>query len=303
MVFTHVIFAVAMALQTVPTDHQEPTRVDDVTVRAEAGRQAAREQIEGFVDTATKSPRGRPLARWSDPVCIAAINFQPEFGRALIDRVARRMVESGLDVKEEGCRPDLLIIGTDDGKGLARTLVSDDAQRFRPSRANTDLGSAALQDFQETDSPIRWWHISLPVSVDTGEIAIKLDGETEPPAVYVRDASRLRSNIRDDLKRVIIIIEPSRLEGVRGTALADYVAFVSMAQVTPNAKMENFDSILNLLHDPESYDELTLWDQDFLAGLYAVSAARLSQSQQRNDVVGAVLRRRDAEIRVPVSPQ
>lgn len=294
-------FATAALIMFSGDAQQEPTRLEDVTVTAEAGRHAARVRVESFVQQATRSPRGRPLARWDAPVCISAVNFQPQFSQALIDRVARRMLEAGLDIKETGCKPDLMIIGSDDGQGLARRMVADFAQGFRPSRANTDLGSAALRAFQESDAPIRWWHVSIPVVSDTGEVAIRLDGE-DAPQVRVRDASRLRSNIRDKMHRVVIIIEPGRLTGVRGTALADYVAFISMAQVDPVTRMEGFPTILNLLDDPAGYDSMTEWDQDFLAGLYDVAQPRVTSEQQRGDIAAAVLRRRDAVANYDAQP-
>lgn len=292
---TVMFFGALLAVQSAPAIDQSVTQVDDVAVHAEASRNAARAQIERFVDTATRSPRGRPLARWTDPVCISAVNFQPAFGRAIIERVSRRMLEAGLNVEEEGCKPDLMIIGADDGKALAQTLVADAEQGFRPSRGNTDLGSRALKEFQQSDRPIRWWHVSLPVSAETGEVAIRLDGDSEPSFLNVREASRLRSNIRDKLARVVVIIEPAKLSGVRGTALADYVAFLSMAQVDPSTDMTGFDTILNLLASPQDYAELTEWDQDFLAGLYATNPPRFGTQQQQRDIANAVLRRRDRE--------
>lgn len=281
----------ALSLSIVPQD--QVTSVDDIEVRAEASRLAQRQKVERFVEKATASPRGRPLARWRKPVCISAANFQPDYARALLDRIGLRMVQAGLDVQEEGCRPDLMIIGTTDGRALARILVEQNESGFRPSRANTDLGSAALRAFRESDRPIRWWHVSLPVSADTGEVAIRLDGE-DPPHINVRDASRLRSNVRDDLSRVIILVEPARLSGIVGTALADYLAFVSIAQVDPDHEMTDYSTILNLLYEPTAYTEMTEWDQDFLAGLYSVTQPRVHAGQQSRDISNAVVRQREA---------
>lgn len=284
--------AAAALISTSAVQPQEsPTSVEDIEVRAEASRQAQRLQVERFVEGAMTSPRGRPLARWNKEVCLSAMNFQPSYGRALLDRIGLRMIQAGLDVKEEGCRPDVMIVATNDGKALARSIVDSNEGGLRPSRANTDLGSAALRAFQEADRPIRWWHVSLPVSADTGDIAVRLDGE-DPPTITVREASRLRSNTRDDLARIIILVETSRLNGVVGTALADYLAFISMAQVDPDQDMKGFNTILNLLASPSEYTEMTTWDQELLAGLYSVDAARIRVEQQRRDISSAVVRQR-----------
>lgn len=286
--------AVISSSAYVPQDN--PTAVDDIEVRAEASRQAQRQNIERYVEGAMTSPRGRPLARWSKEVCVSAMNFQPTFARALLDRIGLRMLQAGVDVKEEGCRPDIMIVATNDGRDLARSIVESNEGGLRPSRANTDLGSAALRAFQEQDRPIRWWHVSLPVSADTGDIAVRLDGE-EPPTINVRDASRLRSNTRDDLSRVIILVETPRLSGVVGTALADYLAFISLAQVDPSHDMKGYDTILNLLESPSQYTEMTIWDQELLAGLYAITQPRIRTEQQVRDISSAVLRERAASTR------
>ena len=288
------LVAAAFISNSASLPQDTPTSVEDIEVRAEASRQAQRQQVERFVEGAMTSPRGRPLARWNKEVCLSAMNFQPNYARALLDRIGVRMLQAGLDVKEEGCRPDVMIVATNDGKALARSIVSNNENGLRPSRANTDLGSAALRDFQEADRPIRWWHVSLPVSADTGDIAVRLDGE-DPPTITVREASRLRSNTRDDLARIIIIVETSSLSGVVGTALADYLAFISMAQVDPDNDMSGYNTILNLLDAPTEYLEMTTWDQDLLAGLYSVDTPRIRADQQLRDISSAVVRQREAD--------
>ena len=133
--------------------------------------------------------------------------MRASFAQALIDHVSRVALETGLDIGEPGCSADVLIVASDEASTLAAELIDDNPLGFRPARGATDLGSEALETFQTTDAPVRWWHVSLPVSVDTGEVAIRLAGEPDTPTLRVRDASRLRSNIREDLARVIIILD------------------------------------------------------------------------------------------------
>lgn len=280
--------ASAAVSQEIGDDGAPVTEVEAVTVE---GRRLA-DQVRDFVGEVAAAPRGRLLARWDGRVCVGVMNLTQRHAQFMIDRVALRAVEIGLEPGEPGCRPDIMIIGAADANQLARDLVRDSPSGFRPARGGTDLGSAALRRFQNSDDPVRWWHVSVPVSVDTGEIAVALSGE-EPPTVNVRDASRLRSNVRDEMKRAVIILDTSRIGAISFGALSDYVAMIALAQVDPRADTASYPSILNLFNDIQSGaeppDGLTDWDRNYLAGLYAAREDRLRQSQQERAITQEIL--------------
>jgi hypothetical protein len=214
-----------------------------------------------------------------------------QYAQAVIDRIALRIIEAGGDVAEPGCKVDVMVVGTDDGAGMAKALVKDDPRGYRPARGSTDRGSAALRRFQNGDAPVRWWHVSLPVNIDTGDLAVRLDGE-DYPVNAVREASRLRSNVRDDLARVVVIVDFSKTSGVRMSALADYVAFISLAQVNPDGDLAGQDTILNLFNRPTEFTEMTRWDRDYLAALYRATPNRFTLQAQTRGIADEVVRGR-----------
>lgn len=247
-------------------------------------------------------PYGRPLARWSKPICIGAAQFSPDFAQAVIDLVAARVIEVGGDVAEAGCKADIMIIGTVDGAAMARSLVKDDPLGFRPSTRATDRGSQSLEEFQQGSAAVRWWHVSTPVSI-FGETAIALTGECNNfmqeygrecfPVIPVRTASRLRNNTRDDLRRVVVIIDFNKMPvGVRMSALVDYVAFLALAQVDPEGEAAGVDTILNLFHEPENLTGMTQWDLDYLSALYRVEGDRPTTGALNREIGGEVVRER-----------
>ncbi|MFN4297396.1 MAG: hypothetical protein ACK4FB_11195 [Brevundimonas sp.] len=284
-------FSTGGALAQEAPGEPEATQVAPVTVE---GRRLA-DQVRNFVGEVAAAPRGQQLARWDGRVCVGTVNLDPRYGQFMIDRVVQTAVSVGLESGEPGCRPDILIIATNDGDQLARSLVQDSPSGFRPARGGTDLGRAALRRFQNTDAPVRWWHVSLPVSVDTGEIAAALDGE-EYTTISVRDASRLRSNTRDELRRVIIILDVSRIGVVSFGALSDYVAMIALAQVDPQADTSSYPSVLNLFNDLAEGAEaggLTDWDRDYLTGLYRARDDRARSSQQEREIAREMMRASD----------
>lgn len=271
----------------------QAVQVDDITVEAQMRDAQLRARVDAFIDQNMAPPRGRPLARWSRPVCVATAQLSSRYAQAVIDRIALRIIEAGGDVAGPGCKADVMVVGTDDGAAMARALVKNDPRGFRPARGSTDRGSADLRRFQEGEAPVRWWHVSLPVNIDTGERAVRLDGE-EPPTNAVREASRLRANIRDDLARVIVIVDFSKVEHVRMSALADYVAFLALAQVDPDGDASGQDTILNLFNRPADFTEMTRWDRDYLAALYRAVPNRFTLQAQSRGVADEVVRgRRD----------
>lgn len=282
----------AFADQSGDVQDTPTTELDDVEVQGRLRAQEVRRKVDTFIESNMTPPAGRPLARWSKPICVATAQFSATYAQAVIDRVAQRIIEVGGDVAEPGCKADIMVIGTDDGAAMARSLVKDDPRGYRPARGSTDRGSRSLREFQEGDSPVRWWHVSMPVSVDTGEIAIRLDGE-DYPTIPVRAASRLRTNVRDDLKRIVVIVDFDKMPAnVRMSALVDYVAFLALAQVNPDGEATGVETILNLFHEPENLIGLTQWDLDYLSALYRVEGNRPGSSALNREIGNEVVRDR-----------
>lgn len=268
---------------------QEPTNLGEIDV---TGRRL-KDEVQAFIGEVAAPPQGRQLARWDRSICVGVANMTPRYAQTMVDRISRTAIEIGLEVEEPGCKPDIMIVAAADAGDLAKALVRDDPNSFRPARASTDMGSAALERFQTTEAPVRWWHVSLTVSADTGDLAIRLDGE-DPPTIAVRDASRLRANIRDDLARVIVILDVSKIGRIGFGALSDYVAMVSLAQIEPDAQTSSYDTVLNLFaDDADPLAGLTQWDKDYLKSLYTARRDRARSTQQTEDILRGMTGERD----------
>lgn len=293
--------ALAVSAQDAPVPQQaEPpaaVSLEDVVVTGHSLENLVRE----FVTEVGQPAARRGLARWSRGVCVGAINFRPETAQFLVDRVSD--AARGLEVPagEPGCRPNVLVIGTVDGAALASALVADRPREFDLRHNGTDAGARAFRAFRTDDRPVRWWQISFPVDSETGRRAVRLPGDVgdsgQPtaPIISVFSASRLNSQIRDDMMRVVIIIDVDRVQGVSAVQLADYVAFVSLAQVDPEADTSGYETILNLFNGGEGAPEgLTGWDHSYLQALYRQEPRRINPNSQVDAVVGDIARDRRA---------
>ena len=290
----------ALSLQAAP-QHADPaaappTQLRSIIVDGRRLEEAAR----AYVEQVGEPPRGTRLARWSRPVCVSMTNMQPRFAQFVIDRIAANTLDAGADVGGPGCRPNVIILATMDGPALARRLVDEAGLGFRPAINHTNLTRDALANFQNSDAPVRWWNVVMPVTTDTGDIAIALRGDSVVDGgkfrmIQVRDGSRIRSNIRYDMAWTIVIIDMNRTNGVPLGVLADYVSMVSLAQVDAEADLTGQDTVMNLFEDPAAVDSLTQWDKDYLAALYATPPDRVGTAQQEGAVVRTLTRQRRAD--------
>lgn len=262
------------------------------------------ERARAFVAAATDGPPGRALARWERPLCIGVANLQPEVARAVIDRMSEVAVSVGVRTEPPDCKPNLLILAarSGDAEAVVRRAIARSEFDFRPTRGGTDRGRDALEAFASSTAPVRWWHVSLPVIASTGVPAQLLDnehlmgpaagapsafGEAAPVlSVQVDSVSRTHSAIRNDLMRVIIVIDVDQAAAVPLSALADYLALVGLAQIDPETRLDGAHTILNLFNaDAKQHPPgMTEWDAALLISLYEARNNPASPNHQQIDM-------------------
>jgi hypothetical protein len=257
--------------------------------------------IRNFVTEVAEPNRRRGLARWDDAICVGVSNLQPDAAQYLADRISTVADDLGLRPGAPGCTPNIVVIVTDDAEALARTLVSDRRRAFRMGGAGIDRGGDALEDFVETDRPVRWWQVSMPVDSETGQRMVRLAGDCTgadcaggtlgfAPQYNLFAASRLTTQIVDDIFRAVVIVDVDQVRDVSILQLADYIAMVSLAQIDPDADTRGYASILNVFDDPDGSTSLTNWDLAFLGGLYSAERTAAAQIARRGEIVDAIHR-------------
>ncbi len=282
--------------QDPPVATDAPVALEDITV---TGR-SLDTMIRDFVGQVAEPNRNRGLARWSNEICVGVANFRQEPAQFLADRVSTVAEDIGLTPGGPGCSPNILVIATDDGDSLAASLVDQRGRAFRMGGAGMDRGGAALRDFQTGSRAVRWWQLAMPVDSQTGQRAVRLPGECVgscsgtgsaiqyAPVTEVFAASRVNSQIVDNLFRAIVIVDVDEVENLSILQLADYVAMVSLAQIDPEADTSAYASILNVLEDPESTASLTSWDTAYLQGLYAAERNKHNPASNRTEITRTI---------------
>lgn len=263
--------------------------------------------IRSFVDEVAAPNRRRGLARWEDRICIGVANLRTEPAQYIVDRVSTVAEDVGLTPGEPGCAPTVMIVASDDPAALARELVRERRRAFRMGGSGMDRGGVALRAFVSSEAPVRWWQVSIPTDSETGTVAVRIPGECRhpcqdpedyAPVVFVFSASRLATQIVDNLTRTVVILDIDQVDRVSIDQLADYVAMVTLAQVDPEADTSRYASILNVFDRPETASGLTDWDRAYLTGLYGAERNRLNLRANRAEIADSIHRaHRDAGAR------
>lgn len=276
------------AVSSPATPQEDPAPLDDVVVTGGQLEALAQE----FVDSLAAPARRRGLARWDGEVCVGVVNFRAEVAHLIIDRISDVARELAIELGEPGCEPNLVIVGTTDAPGLAQDMVRKYRSRFfRFGYTSSNRGSAALEVFQASEAPVRWWHVSLPIVVKTGQAAIRLPGEG-PTSHSCRTRSggwvRNCDEVTDRIMRMITIVDIDEFEGVDLARLADYLTMIGLAQIEPDADYSAFPTVLNLFDPAASVAGLSDWDMIYLRALYSEEAEHLTAGEQAERMLPAL---------------
>lgn len=297
--------AFGASAQEAPQPEQSPpatTALEDVVVEGRPLENLVRD----FVSEVGAPARRRGLALWRGEVCVGVVNMRVDAAQAMVDAISGVALEVGLEIGEPGCDPNVVIVATADGRALATELVTARRRVFDVGSLQMDRGTAALRDFQDSDRPVRWWQVSMPVNTDTGERAIRLAGDLGPsgqpsaPKINVFAASRLHTQIRDDMYRSFIIIDVNRIGDVTFQQLTGYVTMMALAQIDADGDTQSYSTILNLFDGPGAPEGMTSWDRTYLQALYSTQSERLNPTGQISAFIRTLTRtRRDAALAEP----
>jgi hypothetical protein len=143
-----------------------------VEVIARARAERARE----FVGEVAAPARGRGLGRWRK-ICPGIANLDRAVAQPIVDQLAAREGELGIEVEGPGCEANIIVVFTADAGDLTRALVEAEPRVFRGQGGGIDRGGAALRAFQAGERPVRWWSLSVPIDSETGQRAVRVPGD------------------------------------------------------------------------------------------------------------------------------
>lgn len=291
--------------QAASPDLDIPTRLEDIEV---TGR-SLESLVRDFVDDVAAPVRRRNLARWNAPICVgmSSAHLGAETAQYIVDRVSTVAEDIGLRTGAPGCTPNVIVAASSDPNQTAASMIQRSRSTFRPGGSGIERGGAALRLFRDSDRPVRWWTLSMPTDSASGARTTRLPGDCQEPCVVdpyggdlnsamygpmvsLMSASRISTQIVDDMFRVIVIVDANKVDGLSARQLADYISMVSLAQINPDADTSRYASILNVFEEPDYAASLTDWDLAYLRGVYGAQRNQKLAGANRSEIVGSIQR-------------
>jgi hypothetical protein len=273
-----------------PAMAQGTTESDDIVVTAER----LNEMIREFVGEVSVAQEGEnQIARWDRRICPQIAGLQRRQAQFVVDRLSQRAHQIGLLPGGPECRANILIFITPEADRFTEQLTAQFPEVFNPRVPNMHQQSGqALAEFVASDAPVRWWHVSQTTSME-GQIVRNTeprrtpqDGLTGLSIVRTGITSRIQRPTHQDFNRVVVIVDATRAAGLRFDALADYLAMITLAQISSDADTSEDDTILSLFSgSPGARAEaMTTWDIAYLEGLYEARPNAWTARQQQADI-------------------
>ena len=248
---------------------ETPSTLDTVIVQARRDREIKR-QITKFVSGGVVTYLNDSLERWNQPICplVAGVpSEQAEIIRARVSEVAR---DSHAPLGAEHCKPNLVVVITDDPD----LLVENWYKRFR-DLFNTCNGLGSVKTFLHSRQAVRVFYnakftTAEGLDVGSGLAAFVLNFTSigdclgAPPV-----GTLLHHGDVQALTSVIIVVDGRQTTKISIGQLADYIAMMGLAQIRVQADTGTAPSILHLFQgsDPQPLG-LSPWDEAFLHSLY-----------------------------------
>jgi len=251
----------------------EPDPLDDsVTVLPEVvvQRDAFRNLVRRFVgDVTTEDEPNAQVARFDERVCPGVVNIQRSAAEIINDQIARAALTAGLPVGGPGCSPNILVVFVRDSDTFAPALVAANPLVFEYHVREIQGGLDLISQFERPGRAVRWWHLTALEDVGYG-------------------ASRLRAQVETHIVYSLIIVDLDRLGSTNLGTLGDYIAMAALARLSPDARTDAVDTILNLFGqdgpNAGAPPQLTEWDAAYLQAVYSAHVNGRSRGIAEDDI-------------------
>ena len=262
---------------TTPAAGKLPDTSETQEVTVTANRIELERKVSKFVYQIAGLQNGEGMARWRIPVCPIVAGVAQQEGDFTIRRIFEIARAAGVPRAEEPCRPNLLVFVTPDAK-----------QFFSGMSTHTRLLTFAwalpsvIDEFIRTPQPVRVWYRTDMSTPDGRPLGDTDRSDASPIPLVQPDHSYTRISAIWGMRRVTVVVEQARLQGVSLGQFADYVAMAGLSQIKVGAQLGDAPTILKLFDaTPKAApDGMSDWDRAFLKSLYASESTSKGQRGQ-----------------------
>lgn len=246
----------------------------EIVVEAQRG-----DPIQNFVDQALKDKRDDSIPRWYRSVCLAIRGFMPDQELKFRQYFVQVAEIAKLSVSSDRCKPNVIILLTDNPDRLISDMLKDYPRIFTPQKPSQVRESLAVGD------AVRSWHHAVTRNANGTENDVMDAGGVGVASVVnvgFGRASRLGSTIRPELFRTVVILDVRKLGGYGIDSVATHVGMLALGGFRANLDTTQ-KTILNLFsEDPANRaTDMSDIDRHMLSQLYSTTAANKAEWQRR----------------------
>jgi hypothetical protein len=258
------------------------------------GRPLSRSDISKVVSSISHpEPTGAfesQYPRWVDRICVLVGGFPRDGAQFIADRIGEVARSLKLDAGPPGCSPNVFILATDDPAKLIAGL------RLKRQGLVNGRDSAVISRIERSHDAVRWigaTTISGAFGAPMLDSAFSTGSHIVQQVKSYGGGSRLEASTQTFLTRETIIVDSTQIDGPSYGQLADYLAFVALAQLNPHAATPGVDSILSLFpRGGQAPAGLTAFDKAYLTALYRIdtNSVGILQKDQIEASINGTLR-------------
>lgn len=225
------------------------------------------------------------LARFEDKVCPMVVGMPRDWTTRLTKIIRDNVVEVGGTLQPDGCKPNALAIFIDQPRELVAALHKDAPFFFT-------MTPRQFGQFAALPGPVWSWHVTDMRSRDGVQLAQGSINGNDFAVVKNASASRLYSNIREDMLVGFVVIDRQATIGKSLRQLGDLATMHLMLDVRQNAGAKDNGSILALFQpgDTPPLERMSRFDKGALTGFYTQRENNRSATQQRENIAEAIRR-------------
>lgn len=288
-------FAVVLLLAAPAIAQEQPRMASGLPEESVTSTALREQQMRAFIQSrAAPSFRIGKLQRWERPLCPAAAGLKPALLQFIVQRVKETAAKVGAPVNRSStCRYNVQIVFSSVPQRVVNFLRQQHEDLL--GAHDTSVQADALARF---DHPMQSWYATATIDargsvhgdgkrrgplqcLDLPECKFMLDADS-----FASTGTRLGDGLRTGLMNVVVVADRDRLVDHEIGALADYIAFLVLAQPSTLDDCQALPSILNMLARdcPAGPQELSAVDIAYLKGLYHMQADMMLTGQ-KNEIL------------------
>jgi hypothetical protein len=255
---------------------------DEIVITGEKKKKEIAQALKKLIE-----PTGREqLARFEDRVCPMVIGMPRDWTQSMTRMIRENITAIGGKLEPAGCKPNAIAIFIDQPRELVSALHDAEPHLF-------NMTPREFTQFAALPGPIWSWHVTDMRDREGNQVAQgSMPGGNDFAVVKNAAATRLYSNVREDMLGGFVVIDRQQTIGRTLRQLADITTMHLMLDIKPGAEREDMNSILSLFVPRDQAQvqpaRFSQFDRGILAGFYTQRENNRSARQQRENIAAAI---------------